>query len=88
MTLYQITRLQEEDDSELRELISRVESLALSPSEPVDIIFAESNDFAAIAKGPMPPTQKIIIAYILFSKQHVYKLVLQKLDEAWSNLHY
>ena len=70
--------------SELRELQTRVESLAFPPSGPVDSIFSEIDDLAAIsdiAKAPMTPTQKINKAYILFSKQHVYKSALRKWDE-------
>ena len=57
--------------SELCELQIRVESLAFPPSEPVDSIFSETGNLAAIseiAKAPMTPTQKINMAYILFSK--------------------
>ena len=70
--------------SELRELQARVESLTFPPSEPVDSIFSEIDDLAAIAeiaRAPMTPTQKINMAYILFSKQHVYKSALRKWDE-------
>ena len=70
--------------SELRDLQARMESLTLPPSEPVDSIFSKIEDLAAIAeiaKAPMTPTQKINMAYILFSKQHVYKSALCKWDE-------
>ena len=70
--------------SELRDLQARVEGLTLPPSEPVDSIFSEIDDLAAIseiAKAPMTATQKINMAYILFSKQHVYKSALRKWDE-------
>ena len=71
-----------------------MESLTLSPSEPVDSIFSEIDDLAAIseiAKAPLIATQKINMAYILFSKQHVYKSALRKWDEqlddhqSWDN---
>ena len=69
---------------ELCELQARMESLAFPPSEPVGSIISEIIDLAAIseiAKAPMTPTQKINMAYILFSKQHVYKSALRKWDE-------
>ena len=74
--------------SELCELQARVESLAFPPSEPVDSIFSEIDDLAAIseiAKAPMTPNQKINMAYILFTKQHVYKSALRKWDEQLDN---
>ena len=70
--------------SELCDLQARVESLTLPPSEPVDSIFSEIDNLAAIseiAKAPMTATHKINMAYILFSKQHVHKSALRKWDE-------
>ena len=70
--------------SELRKLTYRVENLNLPPSKPVDSIFTEIDKLAVIAeiaKAPMTATQKINMAYILFSKQHVYKSALRKWDE-------
>ena len=70
--------------SELRDLTQRVEALSLPLSEPVDTIFSEIDDLASIAEiagAPMTATQKINMAYILFSKQHVYKSALRKWDE-------
>ena len=62
----------------------RVENLTFPPSEPVDSIFSEIDDLAAIADiagASMTPNQKINMAYILFSKQHVYKSALRKWDK-------
>ena len=68
----------------MRDLTQCVEALTLPLSEPVDTVFSEIDDLVAIAKianAPMTVTQKINMAYILFSKQHVYKSVLRKWDE-------
>ena len=70
--------------SALRELTTRVETLTFPPTEPVDTIFVEIEDLAAIAdiaNTPLSPTQKINMAFIHFQKCHIYKLALNKWDE-------
>ena len=73
--------------SELRDLTQRIEALSLPLSEPIDTIFSEIDNVASIAEiagAPMTATQKINMACILFSKQHVYKSALQKWDNTSS----
>ena len=68
----------------LRELTTRVESLTIPPSEPVDTIWAQINNLSAkaeISKAPMAYTQKIYMAYIIFSRQRMYKSALCKWDK-------
>ena len=60
--------------SDLKELMARVEALQFPPSEPVDSVFSELDDLAAISKianAPFCATQKIIMMYILFQKFHI-----------------
>ena len=67
-----------------RELTSRVENLTFPPAEPVDIIFSEIDDLAAIAEitsAPITATQKINIAYIHFQKFQIFKSSLNKWDK-------
>ena len=69
---------------DLRELTLRVENLAYPPSKPVDTIFSEIEDLAAIAEianSPITAAQKINMAYIMFQKTRVYKSALTKWDE-------
>ena len=69
---------------DLRELTSRVESLTFPNTEPVDTIFGEIDDLAAIADiagAPISATQKINIAYIHFQKMLLYKSTLNRWDE-------
>ena len=69
---------------DLRELIPLVKNLAYPPSEPVDTIFAEIDELAAIAEiaqSPITASQKINMAYIMFQKAHVYKYALARWDE-------
>ena len=70
--------------SDLRELTSRVENLIYPPAEPVDTIFSEIDDLAAIAEiatAPLTVVQKINMAYIHFQKTNIYKTALNKWDE-------
>ena len=70
--------------SVLRELTARVETLTFPPTEPVDTIFVEIDDLAAIAdiaNAPLSTTQKINMAFIHFQKCHIYKSALNKWDE-------
>ena len=70
--------------SDLRELTLRVENLSYPPSEPVDSIFVEIDDLAAIAEiagAPITSTQKINMAYIHFQKCHIFKSALNKWDD-------
>ena len=70
--------------SDLRELTLRVESLSYPPSEPVDSIFVEIDDLAAIAEiagAPITATQKINMAYIHFQKCLIFKSALNKWDD-------
>ena len=70
--------------TDLRELTSRVENLTFPPSEPVDTIFSEIDDLAAIAEitsAPITAKQKINIAYIHFQKIQIFKSSLNKWDE-------
>ena len=80
--------------TDLRELTARVENLSFPPDEPVDTIFSEIDDLAAIAEianSPLTPSQKVNIAYIHFQKCHIYKSALAKWDEkewadqTWAN---
>ena len=67
--------------SDLRELTSRVENLTFPSAEPVDTIFSEIDDLAAIAEiagAPITATQKINIAYIHFQKFQIFKSSLNK----------
>ena len=69
--------------TDLRELTSRVENLTFPPSEPVDTIFSEIDDLAAIseiANAPITVTQKINMAYIHFQKFQIFKSSLNKWD--------
>jgi len=79
---------------DLRELTSRVENLTFPPSEPVDTIFSEIDDLAAIAEiasAPITSTQKVNMAYIHFQKLQIFKTALHKWDEkpaqekSWDN---
>ena len=70
--------------SDLRELTSRVENLTFPPLEPVDTVFAEIDNLAAIAdiaNCPLTPIQKVNMAYIHFQKCHIYTTALAKWDE-------
>ena len=75
---------QQEYFTDLCELTSHVENLTFPPSEPVDTIFSEIDDLAAIAEiasAPITATQKINIAYIHFQKFQIFKSSLNKWDE-------
>ena len=70
--------------TDLSELNLRVENLTFPPSEPVDTIFSEIDDLAAIseiANAPITVTQKINMAYIHFQKFQFFKSSLNKWDE-------
>ena len=70
--------------NDLQELTSRVKKLSFPPSEPVNTIFSEINNLAAIveiANAPITSTKKINIAYIHFQKLQIFKLALNKWDE-------
>ena len=74
--------------ADLRELTSRVENLNFPSAEPVDTIFSEIDDLAAIAKiasAPITARQNINIAYIHFQKFHIFKSSLNKWDEKDNN---
>jgi len=66
--------------SDLRELTSRVENLSFPSTEPVDTIFSEIEDLAAIADisgAPLSATQRVNMAYIHFQKALLYKSALK-----------
>ena len=70
--------------SDLRELTLRIENLSYPPSEPVDSIFVEIDDLAAIADitgAPISATQETNMAYIHFQKCHIFKTALNKWDD-------
>ena len=70
--------------SDLRELTSRVENLSFPSTEPVDTIFSEIEDLAAIADiagAPLSATQRVNMAYIHFQKALLYKSALKSWDE-------
>ena len=70
--------------SDLRELTSRVENLSFPSTEPVDTIFSEIEDLAAIADiagAPLSATQRVNMAYIHFQKALHYKSALKSWDE-------
>ena len=70
--------------ADLLDLTSRVENLNFPSAEPVDTIFSEIDDLAAIAEiagAPISATQKINIAYIHFQKFHIFKSSLNKWNE-------
>lgn len=70
--------------TDLSELTSQVENLTFPPAEPVDTIFFEIDDLAAIseiANASITTTQKINMAYIHFQKFQIFKTSLNKWDE-------
>ena len=69
---------------DLRELMTRVESISFPPQEPLDTIFSEINDLATIAEyanAPITAFQKINMAYFYFQKCGIFKSALTRWDD-------
>ena len=65
-------------------LTSQVEALNFPPNEPVDTIFSEIEEMAAIselAKAPMSKQQKINIVYLLLKNTQIYNNALVKWNQ-------
>ena len=68
--------------SNLRELALHVENISYPPSKPVDPIFVEIDDLAAItdiASAPIRSTQKINMAYIHFQKMSHLQISIEQM---------
>ena len=80
--------------AELRELRATVENMTYIPTEPIDNIFTEIDEFsdiAVIAKSPISDQQRIDIAYLILQKLRQFKNGLHswnklpRVNQTWDN---